>query len=120
MKIGKKKPARVYYIQVKQNILDILLDVLLLMPTVNKLFLSLPLPLFLKNTKKLFVNIRELIGNRRYGRRKRREEEEERGEKGILEILEKSYARLFSNESERDEEKKKANIGFSTTTVGID
>lgn len=123
MKIGKKKPARVYYIQVKQNILDILLDVLLLMPTVNKLFLSLPLPLFLKNTKKLFVDIRELIGNRRYGRRKRREEEEERGEKGILEILEKSYARLFSNESERVKrrrKKKKANIGFSTTTVGID
>lgn len=111
MKIGKKKPARVYYIQVKQNILDILLDVLLLMPTVNKLFLSLPLPLFLKNTKKLFVDIRELIGNRRYGRRKRREEEEERGEKGILEILEKSYARLFSNESERVKRRRKKKKG---------
>lgn len=63
MKIGKKKSTRVYYIQVKQNILDILLDVLLLCQQLISFF-SLSLSLPLKNTKKyLFLDIRELIGN---------------------------------------------------------
>lgn len=83
LKIGKKKSTRVYYIQVKQNILDILLDVLLLCQLIS--FFSLPLSLCLprKNTKKyLFVDIRELIGNRYDGRKEKRKKGKERRGKG--------------------------------------
>lgn len=81
LKIGKKKSTRVYYIQVKQNILDILLDVLLLCQLISFFSLSLCLPH--KNTKKyLFVDIRELIGNRYDGRKEKRKKGKERRGKG--------------------------------------
>lgn len=81
LKIGKKKSTRVYYIQVKQNILDILLDVLLLCQLISFFSLSLCLPR--KNTKKyLFVDIRELIGNRYDGRKEKRKKGKERRGKG--------------------------------------
>lgn len=69
---------------------------------VNKLFLSSSLSLFLclprKNTKKyLFVDIRELIGNRYDGRKEKRKKGKERrgkGGKNIGKITDR-FVRLF-------------------------